>query len=119
INEKLLQTQNLLSQIKEERENLKSENSLLTEKAKNLEAQIYSLNEEKLELERRLSSLTELRRAIREIKLKTQAEKREALKQRDTEALLYGNRGYLIRDGKLTLHPKYIIRVLPPQMLQK
>ncbi|MCM8783900.1 MAG: hypothetical protein NC818_03900 [Candidatus Omnitrophica bacterium] len=119
INGKLIQTQNLLSQIKQEEENLKAENLSLTEKAKNLEVQLYNLNEEKLELERKISSLSELRKALREAKLKEIQERRIELKQRNAEGLLLGNRGYLVKDGKPTINPKYIIHVFPPQTTQE
>lgn len=119
IDEKLSQTQNLLAQMKQEKEKLSTENSILVEKTRKLEAQIYNLSEEKLELERRLSSLVELKRAMREVKLKEYRKRIEEVKKRNAEGLLLGNRGYLIKDGKPTVHPKFIIRVLPPQVSQE
>ncbi|MGE4358168.1 MAG: hypothetical protein AB7E08_06455, partial [Candidatus Omnitrophota bacterium] len=97
----------------------KSENYLLLEKTKKLENQLSILNDEKIELERKLSSLNELRKALKELKLKARRQKEEETRRRNAEGLLLGNRGYLVRDGKPTFNPRYIIHVFPPEQVQE
>ena len=73
---------------------LKAENNALLEDKQRL-------SQENDEMKMKLSSVNELRKAIRELKLKPR--------------IIEGNKGYLIKDGQPTVTPKVKIEVVPAQ----
>lgn len=113
IRTKFEETKVLLVNVKKDMDFLKEDNKVLSEKASGLETKLLDLNEEKLELQRRITSLKELQKAIKDAR-KRERELRRAEKKLKAQVLSNtGNRGYLVKEGKSTATPKFIIRVLP------
>lgn len=113
-----------LAKITDRHNELDSENKLLKEK-------FNAMFIEFLEMKKTLSSIEALKKAIRELKVsskknrkiirvhrkkktnkKIKKKKRILDQDKDKDAEIYGNSGYLIRDGKSTYVPKVRIRVL-------
>ncbi|MFA6357500.1 MAG: hypothetical protein WCY09_02400 [Candidatus Omnitrophota bacterium] len=92
-------TQNSFEELSARLSILKAENKALIDGRK----RIYTENEQ---FKLKLSSVVELKKAIRELKSK----KRLALKLEGE-----GNRGYLIKDGRLTTEERVKIEVVPSQ----
>lgn len=90
-------------------EQLDSQISLLRLENRALREEIDNLEFQRDDLKVRLSSLIELKKAIRELKIKMRRVKTEIEKKRP-ETVVEGNRGYLIKDGKST-YPLYKVRI--------
>ena len=95
---------------------VKAENKALVERKDTLSAQLSQVTGENDALKTRMSSVIELKKAIRE--LKKQARKvtvaiKEKVKSVQKARALEGNRGYLVKDGRLTYPAKVRIEVIP------
>ncbi|HTZ11578.1 MAG TPA: hypothetical protein VMD04_04295 [Candidatus Margulisiibacteriota bacterium] len=95
---------------------IKAENKALIERKERLSAQLSRVTQENDVLKTTMSSVIELKKAIRE--LKKQARKvtvaiKEKVKSVQKARALEGNRGYLLKDGKLTYPSRVIIEVSP------
>ncbi len=93
---------------------LKMENEALKEKELQLNAEIANLSQENSILKAKLSSIPELKKAIKEVKLRMR--KMSASLKSKTKTvyrLIEGNRGYLIKDGKTTAPARVRIEVRP------
>lgn len=86
---------------------LKSENTSLKEEEVKLKAQLTSVSQEKDNLQARLSSIAELKKAIRELKRQMRV-----VRKKIEDKIIYGNRGYLIKDGKPTYPAQVKIEVI-------
>jgi len=91
---------------------VKAENIVLTDQMGSLKLEVAQAAQEKEKLQARLSSITELKKAIKELRQKIRMAKR-GIKMRTREAIVLGNRGYLIKDGKPTYPSKIKIEVQP------
>jgi len=88
---------------------LKSENILLRDENEKMGSRVTGLSQENQGLKTKLSSVSELKKAIRELKRRTpQLTLKDKVKQ-----LIEGNRGFLIKDGRLTSAAKIKIEVTP------
>lgn len=92
---------------------LKTENIGLIGQNDNLKLQMTQVSDERNELKARLSSLAGLKKAIRDLKTKMHLTKIELRKQANTQMLLEGNRGFIIKEGKYTYPLKVKIEVNP------
>lgn len=78
-----------------------------------LKNRVGLIAQEKEALEAKLNSLDELKKAIRDLKLKIRQERLAAHKQREDKQIVEGNRGYLIYQGVSTIKGKVKIEVTP------
>ncbi len=93
---------------------LKAENASLTEKKEKLALELVQVSFEKDQINARLSSLSELKKAIKELRTKMRHAHVAMNKLEQTDrAVIAGNRGYLLKDGKLTSRPRIRIEVEP------
>jgi chromosome segregation ATPase len=93
---------------------LKEENQALKEKEVQLNAEIASLAQENSILKARLNSIPELKKAIRDVKLRMrQMSASIRSKMRTEQVIIGGNKGYLLKDGKATGPAKIKIDVKP------
>lgn len=117
----LAQLQTRVQELETKVQSLSAEQELLVRERSRLVAQLEGLKLENGELERRLGSLTELKKAIKDVRHKMYLAKVEAWRVRiqaqraaDLQALAAGNRGYVVKDGELTLRAtEYRVRVVP------
>jgi chromosome segregation ATPase len=95
---------------------LSRENLALKEQKQVLSLQIEEIRREKDDLEARLSSVKELKKALKQLRLRMRLEaaRRRHRKQESVNKRwpAQGNKGYLIKDGKPTTYKKKI-EVLP------
>jgi chromosome segregation ATPase len=93
---------------------LTTENTALREEEDKLKLELSRVSQEKDDLKARLSSIAELKKAIRELKIKMRQEKvsevKEVIKSRK---IIEGNHGFLIKDGRPTYPTKVKIEVIP------
>ena len=110
-----------LTALQQQHEELRSHDASLA-------TQLSSVITEKAQLEAKLSSLKELRLAIHEVKRQIWSDRWAAWRARaqvqreeDQRALVAGNRGFLVRDGLLTLgsNRRLHVNVLEPQSAQE
>ena len=99
---------------------LKDSNSSLIKTRSDLEYRIALLTEEKRVIEARFHSLTELKEAIRQVKLEIRGDKikqhQERIRQQkeiDRWKTASGNQGFLTKDGKEYYRPKVNVEVNP------
>lgn len=106
-----------LASARHDQETLRDENASLA-------TQLELVTAEKQQLEAKLSSIQELKHAYRQVKQKIRARRiaawrtrKEAQKSQDQRWSTEGNRGYIVRDGVLTvgIGTKLHVRVLEPQ----
>jgi chromosome segregation ATPase len=90
---------------------LQAEKVALTEEKEQLNLKLSQANSENEGLKVRLGSLAELKKAIRELKIKMREAIRESKKPQDI--IVEGNRGFIIKDGKSTFPFKIRIEVNP------
>ena len=91
---------------------LKAENMAVREQNTNLTADLAQVSRQKEELSQRLSSIAELKKAIRELKIQMRKVRSEIhIKEEASGRVLEGNRGFLIKDGKVTYPTKVKIEV--------
>jgi chromosome segregation ATPase len=96
-----------------------AQSSALAQQAQELKSRVDYAEAEKLQLTVKLSSVEELKKALRELRLKT----REAVSHKPqatritqgitTEEISEGNQGFMLRDGQLTYPAKVRIKVQP------
>jgi chromosome segregation ATPase len=108
---KLNQTEAMLRDANEQKGTLQQENdnmvhqlAVLKEEVRLWEGQINSLEEEKMVLERREMGLKELKKRIRDFKVKAQ-------KKIDRIKMELGNQGYITKQGKTTFNQKNIVEL--------
>ena len=104
---------------------LQREHEQLRERDSSLETQLSAVVAEKQQLEAKLSSVKELRLAIHDLQRKVWKERWaawqahiQARRYAQREALAWGNRGYVVREGASTLgssSPRMHVQVLEPQ----
>lgn len=93
---------------------LKEENQALRDKEVQLNVEIANLSQENSILKARLSSLPELKKAIRDVKLRMRQMSVSIRDKIKTEQWITGgNKGYLFKDGKATGPAKVKIEVKP------
>ena len=96
----------------------KAENQALLEQEDKLKAKLSQASEEQEALKSKFNSLIELKKAIRELKVRMRQSRFEKKPQGKLENLLEekiveGNHGYLLKDGKFTVPAKVRIEVVP------
>lgn len=93
----------------------KAENKALIEEENKLKAELTRVSQENENLNAKLSSIAELKKAIRELKKMRKVSKVSIeIKQKEqNEKIIEGNRGFLIKDGKITYPAKVRIEVIP------
>jgi chromosome segregation ATPase len=93
---------------------LTTENTALREEENRLKLELSQVSQEKDNLKARLNSVVELKKAIRELKIKMRqrivSEVKEITK---SKKIIVGNRGFLIKDGRPTYPAQVIIEVIP------
>lgn len=94
---------------------LQAENMALTEEKEQLGFKLSQASSESENLKTKLSSIEELKKAIRELKIKMREARSAPKKVPEPEVLeiIEGNHGYLLRDGKSTFPVKIRIEVNP------
>lgn len=99
---------------------LKDGNHELAIEKQGLEYKIVLLQEEKRTMEARLHSLSELKKAIRQVKIEMRdnriSQRREYIRQQkeiDKWETALGNRGFLTKDGQDYYKPKVNVKVRP------
>lgn len=91
---------------------LKAENTAVRDRNTGLTAELGAVTRQKEELSQRLSSIAELKKAIRELKIQMRKVRSQIrIKEEASNYLLDGNRGYLIKNGKVTSPAKVKIEV--------
>lgn len=91
---------------------LKAENVALREQAEDLNNEFLRVSQEKDSLNAKLSSIAELKKAIKELKIKMRKARAQIkLPVKGSPAPGEGNRGFLVKDGNPTSSPKIRIRV--------
>lgn len=113
LNADFIQTKESSEQLNSEIAALKAENTTLKEETVNLNNQLVSVTQEKDNLRAKLSSLAELKKATREFKRQIRRVSVEIKKKTETEKVVPGNRGFVIKAGKLTYPAKVKIEVMP------
>lgn len=97
---------------------LQAENEVLRAQKDNLSLQVAQIVQEKDALQEKFNSLSELKKAIVELKKKMRLARKSSrkievqLKKKETTRV-FGNRGFLVKDGKSTFSPKINIEVVP------
>lgn len=94
---------------------LKNENLQMKEASGNLKIDLFYISQEKDDISRRMSSIAELKKAIRELS-RQQKKGVKAVKEKPKKpipAILEGNHGFLIKDGKPVPPVKIRIEVNP------
>ncbi|MFZ5800164.1 MAG: hypothetical protein ACOY3D_02150 [Candidatus Omnitrophota bacterium] len=102
-----------LSAVKEKAGNLEKSNLDLLAQRQELEERVGAIAKEKEVLEAKFNSLDELKKAIRDLKVKLREERIAKLKQLQQQKEIAGNRGYLIYRGQGTSAGKVRIEVIP------
>lgn len=106
-----------VASLQQEKEQMKLENAQLAE-------DLHAAVAEQQRLEARLSSIKELKLAIKDVKKQMWAKRwqnwrarADRFKEADREKLAKGNRGYVVRDGQITVgsSPRLHVHVLEPQ----
>ena len=92
---------------------LKAENTALIEKKNTLNTKLSQVSQENDSLKARMSSIAELKKSIRELKRQMRRVGIVMKQKVQTERIIQGNRGFLIRDGKFTYPAKVRIEVTP------
>jgi chromosome segregation ATPase len=75
-----------------------------------LDTKVRALTEEKMRLEEKLSSVENLKKAIKELKIKMRQDKQN---KNLNNAAVEGNLGYIVKDGTPTYPPKKRVNVIP------
>jgi len=91
-------------------EDLEEGNLALLQEKETLTRRLDEIAQEKAALEARLRSINELKKAIKEAKIKRRQERIASRQRTDTE--ITGNRGYILKNGKSTYRPKITIEVI-------
>jgi len=97
---------------------LQDENQALSAEKEDLSAQLTAASQERDTLKSKFESVIELKQAIRDLKRKIYLARREIRRkvlpqpqpEPEEKPLVEGNRGFIIKDGKLTL-PAYRIKI--------
>ncbi|MBU1090826.1 MAG: hypothetical protein KKC42_03165 [Candidatus Omnitrophica bacterium] len=91
-------------------------------RGKKLKQELLDSVQEREKFEARFNSLKELKKAIRQVKIRIRQEKeekarveKERQKEIDALELALGNRGFLRKEGKTTYRPTIKIEVRPVQ----
>ena len=92
---------------------LKAENIALIEKKNTLNTKLSQVSQENDSLKARMSSIAELKKSIRELKRQMRRVGIVMKQKVQTERIIQGTRGFLIRDGKFTYPAKVRIEVTP------
>ncbi len=90
---------------------LKAENSALIKQRSKLHSQLAQVSQENDSLKTKLSSVTELKRIISALTKNKNKIYARANQQSETDKIVEGNRGFLIKNGKLTYPAKVKIEV--------
>ena len=104
-----------IHQAEKELEDVSAKFSLLKEENKALSAEKDRITQENIELKGRLSSVKELKKAIRELRHQIHKVGGEIRDKAEEQRLLEGNRGFIIKDGKVTTSSKVRIEVTPAE----
>lgn len=119
---KLTEAKKQIQQLKAELEKTLKELDSVNAKLRVAGQENVLLQQEKQRLESRLRSLTELRKAIRQLKIEINQQYMEQLllrkkrqKEIDAAESASGNRGYLFREGRSTHKPRVVIEVNPAE----
>ncbi|MCX5714230.1 MAG: hypothetical protein NT033_05370 [Candidatus Omnitrophica bacterium] len=91
----------------------KLENSVLRKRQIRLNQRIGQLEQENEDFRLKFSSLSELKKAIRILRHRPRKEEEEMIQKTPTRKIIEGNRGYLVKDGKLTFPREVNIEVIP------
>lgn len=92
---------------------IKRDNSELRKSKLELERKVALLTQEKQIIEARLHSLRELKKAIREVRAEESDKKIALQREIDARELALGNRGFMIKDGRVCGRPEIKIEVMP------
>ena len=120
LNDDFAQVQDVIEQLNSQVSGLIAENATLKEKEDKLIKELTRVYQEKKGLQARLSSIGELKKAIKELKkqvYKVGTEVKEKIKAKNT-AIIEGNLGFLIKNGKSTYPAKVKIEVKPLSISQ-
>jgi hypothetical protein len=85
----------------------------LKDEGENLKTQLSQASQEKDILQAKLNSLEELKKVIRELKIKIRQAKIELLRKNNVPLTKEGNRGFVIKNGKSTYPTRVKIEVNP------
>lgn len=107
------QTQRSIAQLNAQISILKAESQALAEEKDKLTAELAQAAQENDNLKARLGSLTELKRAMQELRRQVRRVGSVIKEKAEAEKILEGNRGFLIKDGKVTYPLKVKIEVVP------
>jgi predicted Ser/Thr protein kinase len=89
----------------------RAENKALMEKGDELKNELTLVSQVNEGMKTKLSSIAELKKAIRE--LKKQPRKVSPRQRKPKEKIIEGNRGFLVKDGKIVYPAKVRIEVIP------
>lgn len=105
-----------ISVLRDSNVSLSGSNAALIIARQGLEHKIATLQEEKRIVETRIHSLSELKKAIREVKLEIRKERTRQQKEADRWETASGNRGFLIKDGECFYKAKVNVDVRPANL---
>lgn len=97
----------------------RQENAALVVQLDGMKAQLFTASQEKERMQATLSSVEELKRAIRDLRRKTRAARTAspitvvADEKKQVRQIILGNKGYIIRDGKVITPARVKIEVQP------
>jgi len=108
-------TQNLkvIEQLNAQLMALKRELPVSAEEKSGLEAKLNELARQKNELRTRLDSIAQLKKVIQELKRQMRKAAEEIMRKTEAAGATEGNRGFLLRDGKLTIPARLKVEVRP------
>ena len=102
-----------ISLVQKKSEDLESQFSILKTENTTLSDQVTQITKERDGLKTKLSSVTELKKAIRELKKQVYKVRAEIQQTTNVQKIIEGNRGYLMKDGKLTYPTQLKVEVIP------
>jgi len=103
--------------LKTENTALDDKNKALADKVDKLKAKLRQVSQENESLKAKLSSIAELKKALRELKIQVRKVSKVSTeikpKTQEYKKIVEGNRGFLLKDGKLTYPARVRIEVIP------
>ena len=102
--------------LKTENTALEDKNKALANKVDKLKAKLRQVSQENESLKAKLSSIAELKKVLRELKRQVRKVSKVSIETKQkgqSEKIIEGNRGYLIKDGKAIYPGKLRIEIVP------
>jgi len=92
---------------------VKAENFALRDQVQTLQLEVSQARQDNQTMKEQLGSVKELKKAIKQLRQKMRAERHKAVLRLDSEEIILGNAGFLVKDGKSTYPSRIKIDVSP------